>query len=104
MISIPNYEIGKTGRPRRVAEVYLARHKLLDRTVAIKLISPTNADDLADKRFLKEAKVVAGLRHPNIVSIYDVGVYETNITSSWNTWRAATSNRTSKGPCPSPRF
>jgi tRNA A-37 threonylcarbamoyl transferase component Bud32/tetratricopeptide (TPR) repeat protein len=76
MISIPNYEIGKLAGRGGVAEVYLARHKLLDRTVAIKLISPTNADDLADKRFLKEAKVVAGLRHPNIVSIYDVGVYE----------------------------
>ncbi len=76
MITIPNYEIGKLAGRGGVAEVYLARHKLLDRTVAIKLISPANADDLADKRFLKEAKVVAGLRHPNIVSIYDVGVYE----------------------------
>jgi len=59
-----------------VAEVYLARHKLLDRIVAVKIISPAKAGDLADKRFLKEAKVVAGLRHPNIVSIYDVGVLE----------------------------
>ncbi|MFZ2633519.1 MAG: protein kinase [Desulfosalsimonadaceae bacterium] len=76
MIDIPNYEIGKLAGRGGVAEVYLARHKLLDRKVAIKLISPTHADELADKRFLKEAKVVAGLRHPNIVSIYDVGVYE----------------------------
>ena len=76
MIEIPNYEIGKLAGRGGVAEVYLARHKLLDRTVAIKVISPSQADDLADKRFLKEAKVVAGLRHPNIVSIYDVGVYE----------------------------
>ncbi len=74
MIEIPNYEIGKLAGRGGVAEVYLARHKLLDRTVAIKLIAPAHADDLADKRFLKEAKVVAGLRHPNIVSIYDVGV------------------------------
>ncbi|MDX9819176.1 MAG: serine/threonine-protein kinase, partial [Desulfococcus multivorans] len=76
MIQIPNYEIGKLAGRGGIAEVYLARHKLLDRTVAIKLICPAQADDLADKRFLKEAKVVAGLRHPNIVSIYDVGVYE----------------------------
>ncbi|MBC2716322.1 MAG: protein kinase [Desulfobacteraceae bacterium] len=76
MIDIPNYEIGKLAGRGGVAEVYLARHKLLDRTVAIKIISPSQADDLADKRFLKEARVVAGLRHPNIVSIYDVGVYE----------------------------
>jgi len=76
MIEIPNYEIGKLAGQGGVAEVYLATHKLLDRTVAIKLISPAKAGDLADKRFLKEAKVVAGLRHPNIVSIYDVGVLE----------------------------
>lgn len=76
MLHIPNYEIGKLAGRGGVAEVYLARHVLLDRQVAIKLISPAHADDLADKRFLKEAKVVAGLRHPNIVSIYDVGVYE----------------------------
>jgi serine/threonine protein kinase/Flp pilus assembly protein TadD len=76
MISIPNYEIGKLAGRGGVAEVYLARHTLLDRTVAIKIISPAQADDFSDKRFLKEAKVVAGLRHPNIVSIYDVGVYE----------------------------
>lgn len=76
MIKIPNYEIGKLAGRGGVAEVYLATHKLLDRTVAIKLISPAKAGDHADKRFLKEAKVVAGLRHPNIVSIYDVGVLE----------------------------
>jgi serine/threonine-protein kinase PpkA len=75
-INIPNYEIGKLAGKGGVAEVYLARHTLLDRTVAIKLISPSRSDDIADKRFLKEAKVVAGLRHTNIVSIYDVGVYE----------------------------
>ncbi len=75
-INIPNYEIGKLAGKGGVAEVYLARHTLLDRTVAIKLISPAHSDDISDKRFLKEAKVVAGLRHTNIVSIYDVGVYE----------------------------
>ena len=69
MIEITNYEIGKLAGRGGVAEVYLARHTLLDRTVAIKIISHAHADDLSDKRFLKEAKVVAGLRHPNIVSI-----------------------------------
>ncbi len=76
MIKIPNYEIGKLAGRGGVAEVYLATHKLLDRTVAIKLISPTKSDELADKRFLKEAKVVAGLRQSNIISIYDVGILD----------------------------
>ena len=76
MIEIPNYEIGSMTGRGGVAEVYKATHKLLDRTVAIKIISHAKSGDVADKRFLKEARVVAGLRHPNIVSIYDVGVLE----------------------------
>lgn len=76
MINIPNYEIGKLAGKGGVAEVYLAKHTLLDRNVAIKLISPARSDEISDKRFLKEARVVAGLRHANIVSIYDVGIFE----------------------------
>lgn len=76
MIEIPNYELGKLAGRGGAAEVYLARHKLLDRTVAIKFFSPTHSDAAADKRFLKEAKVLAGFRQPNIVSIYDVGILE----------------------------
>src|SRR6056297_1417743 len=76
MIEIPNYEIGQMTGRGGVAEVYKARHKLLDRTVAVKVISHAKSGDVADKRFLKEARVVAGLRHPNIVSIYDVGILE----------------------------
>lgn len=76
MIEIPNYEIGQMTGRGGVAEVYKARHKLLDRTVAVKVISHAKSGDVADKRFLKEARVVAGLRHPNIVAIYDVGILE----------------------------
>ena len=76
MIKIPNYEIGKLAGRGGVAEVYLATHTLLDRTVAIKLISPAKSDELSDKRFLKEAKVVARLRQSNIISIYDVGILD----------------------------
>ena len=76
MIEIPNYEIGQMTGRGGVAEVYKATHKLLDRTVAVKVISHAKSGDVADKRFLKEARVVAGLRHSNIVSIYDVGILE----------------------------
>ncbi|MFO7838509.1 MAG: protein kinase [Desulfosalsimonadaceae bacterium] len=76
MIEIPNYKIGRLAGRGGVAEVYLARHTLLDRRVAIKIISPGSRGDEDNKRFLKEARVVAGLRHPNIVSIYDVGMLD----------------------------
>ncbi len=55
-----------------MAEVYLGTHLTLDRPVAIKVMhSYVEAEDEMKSRFQREAKVVAGLRHPNIVQIYD---------------------------------
>ena len=55
-----------------MAEVYLGSHLTLERPVAIKLLhSYIEEDPLLLERFHREAKVVAGLRHSNIVQIYD---------------------------------
>jgi serine/threonine protein kinase len=55
-----------------MAEVYLGRHLTLERPVAIKLLqSHIEEDPDLLERFHREAKVVAGLRHSNIVQIYD---------------------------------
>jgi len=55
-----------------MAEVYLGTHLTLDRPVAIKVMhSYVEADEDLKSRFQREAKVVAALRHPNIVQIYD---------------------------------
>ncbi len=51
--------------------VYRAFHTLLEREVAIKLILPNKNDPNYKKRFMKEAKLLAGLKHPNIVEIFD---------------------------------
>src|SRR4051812_27295110 len=54
--------------------VYLGHDKTLDRPVAIKVIKPdVAASDLIRDRFLQEARSVARLRHPNIVSVYSAG-------------------------------
>jgi len=60
-----------------MAEVYLGTHTLLIRPVAVKVIHGFLDDnsDLRD-RFLQEARVVAGLRHPNIVQVFDYDVFE----------------------------
>lgn len=53
--------------------VYKARHRLMDRIVAIKLLQAEN-DPIAAERFKHEAKAASTLKHPNIISIYDFGV------------------------------
>jgi tRNA A-37 threonylcarbamoyl transferase component Bud32 len=57
-----------------MGEVYKARHPSLNRTVAIKVLSTYFKDDPSfNKRFTREAKTMAQLRHPNIITIHDFG-------------------------------
>ncbi len=56
------------------AVVYLAQDELLERRVAVKVLHGQAAwDEEFVRRFRREAQAAAGLSHPNIVSIYDVG-------------------------------
>ena len=57
-----------------MGEVYRAHDTRLDRDVALKILPAEVADDPSRRqRFELEARAVAALNHPNIVSIYDVG-------------------------------
>ena len=63
-------EIGRGG----MARVYRATDTLLQRPVALKLLAPHLSDDPEfAKRFEREAITAANLRHPAIVTIFDVG-------------------------------
>jgi eukaryotic-like serine/threonine-protein kinase len=63
-------QIGSGG----MADVYLATDQSLGRKVAIKVLSDRYARDAAFvERFRREAAAAAGLRHPNIVTVYDRG-------------------------------
>jgi serine/threonine protein kinase len=54
--------------------VYKARHKHMDRTVAIKVLHPDLINDpVALERFQQESKAAASLTHPNVVTVYDFG-------------------------------
>lgn len=70
--TIGNVRIDKLVARGGMAEVYLGSHLNLDRPVAIKILhSYIEEEPLLLERFHREAKVVAGLRHSNIVQIYD---------------------------------
>ncbi|MGD9367013.1 MAG: serine/threonine-protein kinase [Desulfobacteraceae bacterium] len=57
-----------------VGEVYLAHDPRIDRKVALKVLHKEHlASKEIIKRFIKEAKAIGRLSHPNIVSVYDVG-------------------------------
>src|SRR5436190_10600534 len=62
-------EIGAGG----MATVYLAHDLKHDRDVAIKVLRPELCVALGAERFLREIQTTAGLRHPNILPLYDSG-------------------------------
>lgn len=52
--------------------IYKARHRLLDELRVIKIIRPQlQSDEDLQKRFLREARVAAKMRHPNIATLHD---------------------------------
>ena len=56
------------------SQVYLAQDTALGREVAIKVLDPhAAADSTLRKLFVKEARALAQLSHPNIVAVFDVG-------------------------------
>ena len=60
-----------------MAEVFIGTHTTLHRAVAIKFLKGDLQDDPElRERFEREARVIAMLRHPNIVQVYDFDTYE----------------------------
>jgi len=61
-----------------MATVYKAYQPRLERSVAVKVLDPAYISDDSDilARFRREAKAIANLRHPNILTVYDYGEEE----------------------------
>ncbi len=66
------YELGTGG----MGVVYAAYDPELDRKVALKLLHAHSRSERARSRLLREAKSIARLTHPNVVTVHDVGTYE----------------------------
>ena len=68
------YRVERTLGRGGMAAVFLAHDSELDRSVAIKVLADHLASDEAFRqRFVREARMAAGLSHPNIVHVYDQG-------------------------------
>lgn len=73
-----NYTIERKIAQGGMGEVYLAKDNRLERNVAIKILKVSNAENVSDfsefvQRFQHEARAIAKLSHPNIVTIHDFG-------------------------------
>jgi serine/threonine protein kinase len=67
------YEVLREVARGGMGVVYLARDRELDRPVALKVLSSTEMDSDAAERLKREAAIIAGLEHPGIVPVHDVG-------------------------------
>ena len=73
--AFPQFEIQSLIGQGGMGFVYKVRQPSLDRTVALKILSPALGRDPAfAERFAREARVLGKLNHPNIVTVFEHGV------------------------------
>lgn len=79
-MEIPGYHIDKLIGKGGMASVYLATQISLERLIVLKILdlSRQTDDSVQIERFLAEGRIVASLNHPNIITIYDIGVTDDN--------------------------
>lgn len=71
--TLAHYEIVEELGSGGMGDVYRARDKKLERDIAIKVLpAEFSSDPERRKRFMREAKAIAALKHPNIVHIYSI--------------------------------
>lgn len=86
---IGRYEVVRSIGRGGMGVVYLARDPQLDRAVALKLVRPSLQEDERaghfERRLMREARAMAKLSHPNVLTIYDVGLHgeQVFLASEW---------------------
>ncbi|MDZ7752401.1 MAG: protein kinase [Gammaproteobacteria bacterium] len=76
-MEIPGYKIERQIGKGGMATVYLATQQSLKRHVVLKVME-ARSDDGAEfaRRFLNEGHLLAAVNHPNVITIYDIGITE----------------------------
>ncbi|MBI2802674.1 MAG: serine/threonine protein kinase [Gammaproteobacteria bacterium] len=73
-MEIAGYQIKQCIAEGGMASAYLAEQSVLGRLVVLKVLDTViNDSRLAYRRFLNEGKLLAALKHPNIITIFDIG-------------------------------
>ena len=72
-VHFPDLEIMEVIGFGGMGAVYKARQPKLDRLVALKILHVHDDDPAFEERFNREARVLARLNHPNIVTVFDFG-------------------------------
>lgn len=88
-----------------MGQVYRARHSLMARQVAIKLLQQNNYQDpISQKRFEREVQSLASLSHPNIVTAFDARNIDGNLclVTEWVEGATLSDTVKSRGPLPAP--
>ena len=74
---LANYHVLERIGSGGMGELYRAQDMVLGREIAVKFLAPSLAhDETALKRFEREARAIAALNHPNIVTVYSVERHE----------------------------
>jgi len=75
---VANFEIGEPLGRGGFGEVYRFRHRLLQIDFAVKMFAPIygGIDSGHMDRFFREARILFALNHPNIIRVFDVGIYQ----------------------------
>ena len=69
----PDYEVERELASGGMGVVFLGRDVALERRVAIKIIRPELATAAAAERFVREARILASLNHPNVIPVHRAG-------------------------------
>ena len=69
----PDYEVDRELASGGMGMVFVGRDVALDRRVAIKIVRPDRATAVATERFVREARILASINHPNLIPVHRAG-------------------------------